>query len=535
MKRLETKQRISDWLIEDRGPEVARHLRILTPVISIIFLAVLFVSVSLFYLESRNQTQTVIEQRLENAQQLAREFYDQEIEEVTDVLSGFIAILKRDQLLADRFASRDRNALLDYVQPLYRDFNAHHDITHFYFTGPDRINLLRVHTPQRYGDRIDRLTTIKAEQYGKLSAGIELGVLGTLTLRVVAPWHDTQSGRLIGYVELGMELDDVIRRVGEPFGHESLLLIHKELLDRQLWEKGMKELGRPANWDQFEETVLAADLTPNIPLSVLQDSEQLFYQHPHKPVPLKQFGYRNWIMALSLHDVADQEVAELILLVDVSEETQAVNTTLVVVGAMVLVLGLTLVFIFSWQMIRASRQIQMDEELLKHLAVHDSLTRLYTRRVFHQYLDAEIERSLRFNHPLSLLMVDIDYFKKVNDEYGHQVGDKVLQEVSLRLTKSVRSVDHICRYGGEELTIILPETDTDTARHFAERINDVIAALPIDAGGDLLIPVTVSIGIATYPEHADSDTLLISASDKALYAAKKAGRNRICVYSAECE
>ena len=535
MKRLETKQRISDWLIEDRGPEIARHLRILTPIISIIFLVILFVSVSLFYLESRNQTQKLIEQRLEHAQQLARDFYDQEVIEISEVLSGFITIMKRDKLLADMFASQDRNALLDYVLPLYQEFNAEHDITHFYFTGADRVNLLRVHAPQRYGDRIERLTTIKAEQTGKLSTGIELGVLGTLTLRVVAPWHDEPGGRLIGYVELGMELDDVIRRIGEPLGHEGLLLIHKELLDRQLWEEGMVELGRPANWNQFQKSVMAADMTPNIHMSVLQNSEQLFYQHPHKPVPLKQQGYRHWVMALSLHDAADREVAELVLLADVTEETQAVNTTLIVVGVMVLILGLTLVFIFSWQMIRASRQIQMDEELLKHLAVHDSLTRLYTRRIFHQYLDAEIERSLRFDHPLSLLMVDIDYFKKVNDEHGHPVGDKVLQEVSLRLTKSVRTVDHICRYGGEELTIILPETDTETAKHFAERINDVIAALPIDVGDNLLLPVTVSIGIATYPEHADSDTMLISAADKALYAAKKAGRNRVCVYSTECE
>ena len=535
MKRTESKQRISDWLIEDSGPEIVRHLRILTPLISIIFLVVLFVSISLFYIEYRNQTRGLIDQRLTHAQQLARDYYDQEIEEVSDVLSAFITTMKRDQALVDRFVSRDRQALLDYAQPLYRDLNTLHNITHFYFNLPDRVNLLRVHAPTRYGDRIDRLTTLKAQQYGKLTTGIELGVLGTFTLRVVAPWYDQQSGRLIGYVELGMEVDDIIRRLGETFGHETLLFIHKKFIDRKKWEDGMKALGRKVYWNQFQKALVSADITPEIPMSVLQKAEPLFYEHPHKPMPLNQQGYHYWLMALSLHDVAGQEVAELVLLTDVSEETEAINSTLIVVSVLVLLLGLTLVFIFSWQMIRASRQIEMDEEVLKHLAVHDSLTRLYTRRVFHQYIDAEIERSLRFHHPLSLLMVDIDLFKKVNDEYGHQAGDKVLQEVSLRLTKSVRSVDHICRYGGEEIAIILPETDIETAKQFGERILDVISALPIDVGEGLSLSITVSIGIATYPEHADSDTLLISAADKALYAAKNAGRNRICVYSEDCE
>jgi diguanylate cyclase (GGDEF)-like protein len=535
MKVFDIKQELANWLIEDRDPSIVRRLRILTPLISVIFLAIVVLAISLFYIEAGNQSRHLIFHRLNQTQKAASDFYYQEIQNDVNALRIIIQTLKRDGMLQQLFASRDRKAILRYVQTHYSDLKGKFGISHFYFTLPDRVNLLRVHAPSRYGDKIDRVTTLQAEKQGSVAHGVELGILGTFTLRVVSPWYDEETGTLIGYVELGMEIDHIIKHLNSIFGHDIIILVFKEFLDRKEWESGMRELGRAVDWDQFDKAVLIADVTPKIPTTALKQFEQYFYVHPHVPTPLEHEGIPYWFISTSLHDVSGREVADMMLLVDVSLETEAVNTTVIIVGATVFLVGLAFVFFFSWQMTRAGQRIEQDEKILKQFAIHDPLTKLFTRRVFHDYLDSEIDRSSRFKHPLSLLMVDLDYFKKVNDEYGHQAGDKVLQEVSERLIKSVRTVDYVFRYGGEEIAILLPETDTDTAQQFAQRINDVISALPVDVGNHQLVSITVSIGIATYPEHADSDTLLISASDKALYAAKNAGRDRICVYSLECE
>jgi diguanylate cyclase (GGDEF)-like protein len=144
-----------------------------------------------------------------------------------------------------------------------------------------------------------------------------------------------------------------------------------------------------------------------------------------------------------------------------------------------------------------------------------------------ELLKEETVRAQRFNHPVSLLMLDIDHFKHVNDTHGHKAGDVVLKGLSDLLMKQVRAVDRVCRYGGEEFTVILPETDAAVAMQIAERMRAEVERQPFDIGGGKTIGITVSIGVATYPQHLDSPEEVIKAADVALYAAKRAGRNRV--------
>jgi diguanylate cyclase (GGDEF)-like protein len=153
--------------------------------------------------------------------------------------------------------------------------------------------------------------------------------------------------------------------------------------------------------------------------------------------------------------------------------------------------------------------------------------------MFHEYLDTELTRSSRFKRPLSLILIDIDYFKKVNDKYGHQAGDIVLQRLSDRISRESRGVDHVCRYGGEEIAIILPETDAAGAQQAANRIKLAATTLPFDIGNDKTVYVTISLGIATYPIHGESANLLLAAADSAMYKAKENGRDQICIYTPE--
>ncbi|HEU4641006.1 MAG TPA: diguanylate cyclase [Gemmatimonadaceae bacterium] len=171
-----------------------------------------------------------------------------------------------------------------------------------------------------------------------------------------------------------------------------------------------------------------------------------------------------------------------------------------------------------------------DKARLEVLALTDPLTQTHNRRALMERLTAELERARRYALQLSLLMVDLDHFKAINDTYGHVVGDEVLRSVARTLQREARAVDVVARYGGEEFVVILPETPEEGAVSLAERIRARVGdALPISAGEYGWLNVTVSIGVATIPSpRVNSPEELIALADEALYRAKAQGRNRVC-------
>lgn len=172
-----------------------------------------------------------------------------------------------------------------------------------------------------------------------------------------------------------------------------------------------------------------------------------------------------------------------------------------------------------------AERLQKSQVALEELSAHDGLTGLYNHREFQRRLAEEVERHHRYERPFSLLMLDLDHFKKVNDTHGHQAGDEVLRAVANRIRAEVRPADHVARYGGEEFAVILSETLGSGALAVAERICAAIAARPV-ALAEGTVPITVSIGVAAIPEDAESGEQVIAAADQSLYAAKNAGRNR---------
>ncbi len=168
---------------------------------------------------------------------------------------------------------------------------------------------------------------------------------------------------------------------------------------------------------------------------------------------------------------------------------------------------------------------------VQQLAITDSLTGLYNRRHFFELFSSELERTQRYNRALSVIMLDVDHFKLINDSYGHILGDQVLRTVAVRCRDTLRTVDVIGRYGGEEFAILLPETDTERAWSVAERLRQNVMQTPIDTGRDLL-HITISAGVTTSAEGEQlSVETLIERADQALYAAKQAGRNRVLCWS----
>ncbi len=170
-------------------------------------------------------------------------------------------------------------------------------------------------------------------------------------------------------------------------------------------------------------------------------------------------------------------------------------------------------------------------ESVETLAITDGLTGVYVRRHLFERLGGELDRSKRFGFKLSVLMIDIDYFKRFNDNYGHLVGDAVLKQVAETIKSSVREVDLVGRYGGEEFAVLLVETDESLTMMVAERIRRSIEEKSFQAYDERL-KVTVSIGCSTYSYHDATDgALLVECADSALYQAKRQGRNRVCLYN----
>lgn len=161
------------------------------------------------------------------------------------------------------------------------------------------------------------------------------------------------------------------------------------------------------------------------------------------------------------------------------------------------------------------------------LATTDGLTELYNHRYFQEQIRMQVEQAKRYSSHFSLIIIDIDFFKKFNDTFGHQSGDAVLRQVAQTLRKNVRATDIVCRYGGEEMSIILPNTNKDEAFSTAQKICNRVASKKFKLTGDKETHVTISLGVATFPFDGDSASTIIEAADKRLYTAKNNGRNQV--------
>lgn len=166
-------------------------------------------------------------------------------------------------------------------------------------------------------------------------------------------------------------------------------------------------------------------------------------------------------------------------------------------------------------------------ETLRTQSIRDPLTGLFNRRYLEETLERELPRMIRKKASLGVMMADVDHFKRLNDTFGHEAGDAVLRELAQIFRKQLRAEDIACRYGGEEFTLILPEAQIEKVRDRAEQLRQAVEAAEFHFHGQSFGPVTVSIGIASYPKHGATGETLLRAADRALYRAKEEGRNRV--------
>ncbi len=204
------------------------------------------------------------------------------------------------------------------------------------------------------------------------------------------------------------------------------------------------------------------------------------------------------------------------------------NIIIAALGILILLLLHVVIWFLVYRMMKRHNRAQKK---IKEMAVTDELTGLYNRRYLFRQLSEEINRAVRFKRPLGCIMIDIDYFKRINDTYGHQAGDVVLKIVADTIKANCRDVDLVVRYGGEEITILSPELDSDGLQVFAERIRKSVEDLKIKLEVGEEMRVTISLGTTSLNsaqlKQLGNDEEIIKLADKALYYAKKNGRNRV--------
>jgi diguanylate cyclase (GGDEF)-like protein len=181
------------------------------------------------------------------------------------------------------------------------------------------------------------------------------------------------------------------------------------------------------------------------------------------------------------------------------------------------------------QIDRQTRQLTESETSLRELSVRDQLTGLFNRRYLDETLEREVHRAARKQLPLGVIMLDIDHFKHVNDTVGHAAGDELLQVLGKLLYKQVRRADIACRYGGEEFVLIMPEASLDVTKERAEQLLEQVKHLRVEHKNHSLGIITISLGVAAFPNHGSTGEAVLKSADVALYRAKREGRDRVVV------
>lgn len=462
------------------------------------------------------------------------EEFKTEISHKSNVLESTLLLLRDNHSLNEAFEKRDKKRLLTISETLLNKALKKNHISHFYFTDRQRVNFLRVHDPDRSGDIINRLTTIEAEKTNTIITGIELGPLGTLTLRSVAPWYDNK-GNNTGYVELGIDISFFLKEASEPNRLSLFLAIRKTLLSKKLWEQGQTLFGHSSNWEQFEDYAISSEhrLTEELPHHI-PELKLVLESEPGTGLTktVDESSYR-W-QSFPVDSFAEQNVGNIFVAVNVTDWLKNYNSIAYKTLLVYLFISLLLMFVLH----RYISRIQ-DAEVLAHdsmerlhqLASFDQLTQLPNRQLFINELEQRLGESSRFAQQFAICFIDIDNFKNINDSMGHDQGDSLLQDLSHCLKGSLRDYDILSRFGGDEFVLLMPHTKPNEAAIIAEKL--LQAANKAFLLKDEEVYVTISIGISIFPQDGDNRDILLRHADAAMYQAKEAGKNCYHFYTSD--
>ncbi len=471
--------------------------------------------------------------------------YDQFIQLIASVFDPHSVMIYgfdplREEFHLQAFQSKSTDVEVERVQKLEGIFKAvesqrktilfqsKNEITHlsYYKRTPQLISVIA--TPIYYQSLLVGLIVLDSERKSFVKGHAQ--VLEKISVSIAEFMQDAET--IFSYFKLKEELSSFyaassmlnqafhLQNVFDVFLKTSHEIVPFDLAFLVMWEGETKlnrivaQLGDLESWvgDTF-----ALSPSKGLVSWVVENRKPLFYdgyraRYEHSPLFHKKMKLPNVYQSVCIFPLESKdEMVGAVVFLSVKDKCFSASAR-------------KILEVLSMQASIAIKNAKMVRDLEK-LATTDGLTGLINHRTFQKQLIHEIERAKRTKSEVSLMLVDLDHFKKINDNYGHPVGDFVLKEVAAFLKNSVRNVDHVARYGGEEFAIILPDTSSDDAFMLAERMGAEMKKKElIDQG--VKLSVTFSIGIATYPEHAILKEQLIDFADTALYSSKKTGRNK---------
>jgi len=352
--------------LEIAAKPVQRRLLIPLAAVSVLLIGGFGAVLLHFHYESQRQL----------SRQVMRDVTDQferDLNGHVDSMRAIQGVLLRNRDLIRALKAGDKDRLLADHELIFAQLRQEHSITHFYFHRPDRVNLLRVHKPEKSGDLIDRFTALEAERTGKTAFGIELGPLGTYTLRVVQPVFDGDT--LVGYIELGKEIEDVLASIHAERDIELAVTIYKSHLNRAKWEAGMHMLAREANWDRIDEKVLIYTSQRHFPDQWDHFVAEEGHVHWDLSTSTAIDGKQWQILAQPLFDVSGAEMGDLLVFHDRSESVALFRKTLAESAAVAAAILTALIGCLYLALRRVDRSIVTREATLaKSERIQRSLT-----------------------------------------------------------------------------------------------------------------------------------------------------------------
>ncbi len=282
----------------------------------------------------------------------------------TKMLMSLQNVLLQNNKLHRALAVGDREQLLADFSPIFQNLRENYSITHLYFHNSSRVNLLRLHAPEKHGDTINRFTMFEAERTGKTSSGIELGPLGTFTLRVVQPVYDGDT--LLGYLELGQEVESLLLNLQKRLGVELLITVHKDFLQKELWEVGRRMLGKNSDWEHYKVEVVTCTTFSQVPADFLP---YLHGANAHRTgTLLGEFreDKQLWrLFAFPLHDVTGVELGDLFIFQDITASKAAFFRLFLLTAAAAFFLICIVLFFYRELLKKTDRFIWQQQDDLR--------------------------------------------------------------------------------------------------------------------------------------------------------------------------
>lgn len=409
---------------------------------------------------------------------------------------------------------RIRLTLHKLLTPTYESLKTI-NIRQLHFHLPDISSFLRFHKPEKYGDSLlgIRHSLEIANQEKRYVEGFEEGRIYN-GFRYIYPLYDEKK-RHIGSVETSLSFKALSNDIEETLGNEIDFIIKKSIVEKKVWKDEQSnyitsQINNRYMHENGNEYMPIISKYNHINQSISQEVTQLMKSQ--KGFAICKDG--TIITFIPISNVQGDKNAAYLISYEKSEEINTIANdalVLLMISTIILLILSTLIFIVLQKISK-----------ITEIATYDSLTGAYNRSTLNELLEYELERIKRKNKSLSIIFLDIDNFKSINDKYGHEKGDYVLKKVVELMGQKLRKSDRLGRWGGEEFLIMLPETNRDEAVFVAEKLREVISM------GDYKISstVTCSFGVATY---ADDENLhsMIARADSYLYKAKKEGKNRV--------